>query len=465
LSAPLIWIVIPAAFAVILWFIPHQRLVTILGIGISLLLALAAWQLPLETPLKIGNWSIKVSSTLSILGRHFILEPTDLPLLTFFFISLCFWFICSRVAGSSFKLISYGLIIIALLIAALAVEPFLYAALLIEIAVLISIPFLKPSQHRPGRGLLRYLTFQTIAMPFILFSGWLLTEVNTNQADISLVYQAAIFLGLGFIFLLAIFPFHTWIPLLSEETHPSTMAFILWIFPTIGLFFGLKFMDIFSWIRDSDALVIILRTTGMIMIISGGIWAAFQTNLKRMLAYALIMETGYSLLSISISGIVGVRIFFGLMIPRMLALFLWSMALTILIGSRSTSQFSSVKGLGRKYPFAAALLFASHLSLAGVPLLAGFPIHQALWEQLGLVSITGAVWYFLATAGIIMGGIRSMAVLILPSDKEAFTTNENWNQRIFLSFGMLILLLCGIFPQVISQWISQLPSIFVHLGK
>jgi NADH:ubiquinone oxidoreductase subunit 2 (subunit N) len=311
---------------------------------------------------------------------------------------------------------------------------------------------------------MRFLAFQTIAMPFILFSGWLLTGITTGPEELPLISHAATFLALGFVFLLAIFPFNTWIPLLTEEAHPLSVAFILWIFPTIGLLFGLYFLDTYSWIRDSNHLPSILRTSGLLMIVTGGIWAAFQKNLRRILGYAMIMETGFSLLALSINGTIGIDLFFSLLVPRTIALFLWAFALSILINNISSAQFSSIKGLGRKYPFSATVLILSHFSLTGVPLLAGFPIHQALWEQLGTISLTGAIWYAIASIGLLMGGIRSLAVLVAPSN-ERFTIRENWPQRIFFSIGILTLISLGIFPQWISPLLSRLPFMFSHLGR
>lgn len=464
MSAPIIWIITPLILGIILWMISNERLVTWLGIGFALILALTAWIIPIETPLNIGNWSIKISTTMTILGRHLTLAPTDQPLLIFLYFSLCYWFLCSSLADPSSKHVSFGFLIIALLISALAVEPFLYAALLIEIAILVSIPLLKPTHIPTGRGLIRFLAFQTIAMPFILFSGWLLTGVTTGPEELSLIGQAAIFLGLGFVFLLAIFPFNTWIPLLVDEAHLTSSAFILWIFPIIGLLFGLYFLDTYSWIRDSNYLPIILLTSGLIMIVTGGLWAAFQKNLKRMLAYALIMETGYSLLALSIKGQIGIDLFFGLLIPRTLAIFLWSLALSIMLKETSSDQFSIVKGFGRKYPFSAAAIILSHLSFTGIPILAGFPIHQALWEQLGIVSFTSAIWYGLATIGLLMAGLRSMAVLVSPSSQR-FIINESWPQRILLSFGVLMLIVAGIFPQWVRPLLSAFPTMFSHIAK
>jgi formate hydrogenlyase subunit 3/multisubunit Na+/H+ antiporter MnhD subunit len=465
LSAPLIWIFAPIVFAILLWFIANERLVTWLGIGFILILILSAWLLPIETPISIGTWSFKIASSMTILGRYLNIPSTHISILILFYSSGFLWFICSTIAGSSHKLIPIGMVIIALLISSLAVEPFLYAALLIEMAVLISIPFLQTAHQIPGRGIMRYLAFQTLAMPFILFSGWLLTGITTNAEEISLANQVATFLGLGFVFLLAIFPFNTWIPLLAEETRPLSMVFILWFFTTTGLLFGLYFLDTFTWLRESNNLIMVIRISGFIMIVSGGLWAAFQKNLKRILAYAIIMETGYSLLAISLKGSIGISLFFGLLIPRMLGLFLWALALSILTDHNPAVQFSSIRGLGRNFPFVSSAIILSQFSLVGLPLFAGFPTHQALWEQMGILSTSGAMWYFIASIGMVMAGLRTLTVMVIPSETDEFSSHENWSQRILLSIGIILLIFMGIFPQIMASFLSQLPSIFIHLIK
>jgi hypothetical protein len=96
--------------------------------------------------------------------------------------------------------------ITGLMVASLAVEPFLYAALFIEMAVLLAIPLLTSIYSPPGRGIVRFLIYQTLAMPFILVTGWLLAGVEASPGDLALAAQSTSMLGLGFAFLLAVFP-------------------------------------------------------------------------------------------------------------------------------------------------------------------------------------------------------------------------------------------------------------------
>ena len=191
------------------------------------------------------------------------------------------------------------------MIASIAVEPFLYAALFIEMAVLLSIPMLTSIHKPPGKGVVRFLIYQTLAMPFILLAGWLLAGVEASPGDLALAAQSASMLGLGFAFLLAIFPLYNWIPMLAEEASPFAIGFLLWILPTTTLFFGMGFLDRYSWLRSSPQLAVALQSAGLLMVVTGGIWAAFQRHLGRIMAYGSVVETGLSLIALSLDSRVG----------------------------------------------------------------------------------------------------------------------------------------------------------------
>jgi NADH:ubiquinone oxidoreductase subunit 2 (subunit N) len=356
------------------------------------------------------------------------------------------------------------LAITALLVAALAVEPFLYAALLIEMAVLLSIPLLSSPGQSPGKGLIRFLIFQTLAVPFILFSGWLLAGIEANPGNLGLVQQAAVLLGLGFAFLLAIFPFYTWIPLLAEEAPIYNVAYILWILPTITLFFGLGFIDRYTWLRDAPALGTILATVGTLMVVTGGFLSAFQRHLGRMLGYAVIVETGFSLLAFNMSAGQGLNLFYLLLIPRTLCLAIWAMGLAVLKQKAPGLSLGEIKGLGRSWPFAACAVVLANLALAGMPLLAGFPVHLPIWEGMARNTLPLAFWVFIGSLGLFTSAIRVLFAFARATDGQPWEIHETRSQRILLVIGFGVLFVLGLFPQWgLILWI-KLPAIFSHIG-
>jgi NADH-quinone oxidoreductase subunit N len=443
----------------------NPKVITLIACIFTFFLTLAAWLLPVDTILTIGNWSFKLTPSLNILGRSLVIGPSDLSLLALIYGSAVAWFAAASATQSARTLNSLGLAIVALLVAALAVEPFLYAALLIEMAVLLSIPLLSSPGKFSGKGIIRFLIFQTLAMPFILFSGWLLAGIEANPGDLGLVQQAAILIGLGFTFLLAIFPFHSWIPLLTEESTPITVGFILWMFPTVTLFFGLGFLDHYSWLRDAPALNNILTTVGLLMVVSGGILAAFQQHLGRIMGYAVIMETGFSILTINLGRIVGLNIFFMLLVPRILCLVVWGLSLNILKEHSSSLFLGDIKGLVRYSPFATSGLVVANLALAGIPLLAGFPPHEAIWEGLASASFPTVIWVLIGNLGLFFSAVRVMLAVSAATEGAQWESRETGAQRVLLSIGFLAVLLLGLFPQWVLPLWTKLPAIFTHLGQ
>ena len=79
MNAPTIWILVPAAIAVILLFIQNQRRLSILGGTLAVTLTLIAQFVPFETAMQIGPLALKIDSTLTILGRVLSSSPPKDP--------------------------------------------------------------------------------------------------------------------------------------------------------------------------------------------------------------------------------------------------------------------------------------------------------------------------------------------------------------------------------------------------
>ncbi|MEW5831165.1 MAG: hypothetical protein AB1846_19915 [Chloroflexota bacterium] len=465
MSAPLIWIGLPLGLAGFLLLIRRNRLVAILGAAAALVLAGLAWFLPLDTVITIGSYAFKVAPTFTILGRSLTIESGNQGILTLIYGLAAMWFFGALATPKGRPIVSLGMAIVALLVASLAVEPFLYAALLIEIALLLCVPLLAPFDSPPQRGVLRFLIHQTLAMPFILFSGWMLAGVEASPGDLNLVIQAGTLLGLGFAFLLAIFPLYAWVPQISEESHPYAAAFVLFFFPTVTLLFLMGFIDRFAWLRANPNLPGILTSAGLLMVVSGGLWAAFQRDLGRMMGYGTVIETGLALLAIGQYPALGVTIFALLIVPRGLGMTIWSLSLSRLKSEAGSLRFSAVQGMIRSFPSAAVGVALSHLSLIGLPLLAGFPPRLALWEALARQSAASAGWYALGIAGALIGLVRTLAVLSMAPENTPWRWQDTWLQRILIGFGLLGMLIFGLFPQTLQPLLARLPLVFEFLGR
>jgi NADH-quinone oxidoreductase subunit N len=462
MSAPVLWIFLPLLIAGLLLLINNQKVVLLIACLFILFLTLAAWLLPIDVALKIGGWTIKLVPSFEILGRNLTITSADRSFLALVYGSTFFWFIPVASLQIETRTIPLGLTITSMLIAAIAVEPFLYAALIIEVAVLLSIPMLSIPQHKPSKGIIRFLIFQTLAVPFILFSGWLFSGIGANPGNLTLVQLAAIFLGLGFAFMLAIFPFYSWIPMLAEEVHPYVLGFLLWVLPTATMFFGLGFLDRFTWLRESLNLTDILTIIGALMVVFGGLLSAFQQQLVRMMGFAIIMQTGLSLLALSLLNQSGLGIFLLLLVPRTLSLNIWSLSLSILRKQAPELTLKAVKGTARTWPFATSGLILANLALAGLPLLAGFPAVQAVWEALAHNSLPLALGVLVGSLGLLISAIRILVSITDISEGTTWRTLETPTQRLFMTVGLLTLFLLGLFPQWAFFLWTKLPVIFEH---
>jgi NADH-quinone oxidoreductase subunit N len=459
-SAPLIWIGLPVLMAGGLWFLRRRHgLVILLSVMVGLVLAFLAWILPIGQVITLGSWKLQIVPVFEFAGRRLLINNSDRPVLILLYLICSFWFIGGDAAKAYRVFNSLALLMIALLVAALAVEPFLYAALLVEMAVLVAVPTFAPPGRAFGSGIMRFLIFQTLAMPFILLAGWALAQVEANPTNTLLVTLSTVFLGLGFAFWLAVFPFYTWIPLLSEQSHPYISGFVFLVFLTVNMMLGLNFLERFAWLQSNPAVYPGIRVVGVLMVGTAGAWAIFQKDLARLFGYAVIVETGFSLLAVSLSNLLGAQLFVSMFLPRTIAFGLWALALSILQHKAGSTRFEDVQGLSNRLPFAAAGLAFASLTMAGLPLLAAFPIRQTLMEALAGQSLVWGLAVLVGSVGLLFGTFRGLAALARGTLSPQ-AVMENRTQVLLLVTASAALLAIGLLPGVFLPIMFPLLSTF-----
>ena len=196
---------------------------------------------------------------MNILGRSLVFTTGLKTPQYFFMVHWEFGHLAIYIFKIKSNIVPFGLAFIGLLIAALAVEPFLYSALIIEIAVIVSIPIVANAANPRIKGVSRYLIYFTIGMPFVLLAGWYLAGGEITPVNDEQLIQAALLLGLGFVFWLAVFPFHSWMPLLADETEPIEGFFVLTILPMAVAVLLMKYLNGFAWLRGFGTVFLALR--------------------------------------------------------------------------------------------------------------------------------------------------------------------------------------------------------------
>jgi formate hydrogenlyase subunit 3/multisubunit Na+/H+ antiporter MnhD subunit len=505
-NAPLIWIVLPGLAALGLALARRwERAVALIGTMLAAALALIAWVTPFGSPVTLGPWTflpvLQIEPALSFLGRRFVLDEPIRPLTALVFLAASFWIGGAYAAGAGKLFTPAALGIAALLTAALAVQPFVYAALLVETAALLAAAVLTPPGSPVRAGTLRFLIFMTVGMAILLLAGNLLSGSETAPIDPEVAGRAAVLAGLGFAMLAAVFPFHTWAPMLGGEGHPYIAGFVFFFIPGIVLLFALAFLQRYPFLRASNEIFAGLRAAGLIMTVLGGMLAAFEVDLGRSLGYAAVMEIGLALLALSLGAgtasvfeftrselLTGtapigqrfIEIFFIQLLPRGLALGLWALAISILRGESYPSlRLDQLTGTAWRLPLAASGLFLAQFTLAGFPLLAGFPVRAALWSALASQSVPSALATLVGCAGLLVAGLRAVIVLAAappPNSQpersiEADETGTaislpSWRigetrlQAFLLLSGIGLSLLIGLFPQWFLPPLATLAGAF-----
>ena len=455
ISMPLIWIGIPLLVGILLIPLVRYRKLSV-GIvsTVSLLLAVLALIFPSNLAVIVLGRRFEFNPLLLLLGRLIRVDYASLTAIALLYLVNFAWnFVSLR-----FKVSQYfgalSLVTTAFWVTTLAVEPFLYAAVIVSIIVLISVPLFSPRGESDQPGLFCYLILQALAMPLILLSGWMLAGIGSAPSASPLIIRATLMVLLGFVLWLGVFPLHSWLPMLSNESHPWVVSMLLSGRQIALLVYLLYFLDRYAWLRNLPNIFTDFRLIGLVMIAVGGISAASQKNFRRLFGYFFLIETGYSLLSIGLAPSGGLTYFALLFIPKFLCYWLWSFSLGVLTeaGNFADSSLEQLKDLLNRAPFLAAGMFFSLLALTGAPFFALFPVKRMLWGLVGGSEPKWLIFLLIGTAAMILLILNLLRLVITPTN-QTDKIHEGLFAKVMICAVILLIIMVGIFPHVfLTPW-------------
>ena len=462
MSTPLFWILLPALISVLsVGLLRYPRTLKWGGLGFSLVLGLSAALLPINQGFNLVFWEVQISDQLLVFGRRFVLAGSERPVVILLFLLHAFWLLLFDPDDVPVYFVPFSLAGIVLILTAYAVDPIFFGALFFAFLALINVVMLSPPGSEPTPGVLRLLIYQILGMLFILFAAWLASWIDLNRGDQLMLARTLLILALGFSFLLAVFPFFSWILMIGERNHPFLAGYLFNSY-FLGVFlFGSRFLTEGGWLGGGASLQTPLQIAGVMMLCFGGILAVVARHLGRISAAVVIAEIGRSLLAFSLFA-AGFPIYFGLVLIQTLALGVWSLSLTNLQKGLPNLEIRSAAGAARQWPLISSGLLVGYFTLAGLPLLAGFPIYLALGSGLSLYPDWINTGLVLGSLGALAGGFRLARTLLMDAGRESAILLDSRFERVLVISLNVILLTLGMLPQLvflISRSISAIALI------
>lgn len=179
-----------------------------------------------------------------------------------------------------------------------------------------------------------------------------------------------VFTGVGF--KLAIVPFHLWTPDVYEGAPLPVTAFIA----TVSK--GGMFALLLRWFHMQNVGIMgasgfVLSVTAIASMLAGNLLALMQTNIKRILAYSSLAHMGYLLVALLAGGALGAPAATYYLIAYLATILGIFGLMTAMSGSQwEAASIDDYRGLFWRRPFVAGTFTVMLLSLAGIPLTAGF---------------------------------------------------------------------------------------------
>lgn len=397
------------------------------------------------------------------------------------------WFVQEHLSNSLFYVI--------LLFMTLGGVTLVYASHLIAFFIgieLLSIPFVgligyQYIQTHALEAAVKYMILSAVASAFLLmgiafyyattgeltFSG-LSYQLSTMSYPSNLLLMGVCLILVGVGFKLSLVPFQLWLPDVYQGA-PTVVALLLSTVGKVALFCAIARLFLLAPIVNNETIRMILVIMAFLSILWGNLVALMQTSLKRLLAYSSIAHFGYLLIAL-------ISVQYQVLALETIGVYLigYILANICILGVISLESHSNelqdhenevdLSGLFWRRPILALTMGIGLLSLAGVPLTAGF-VGRFL---LVLLGVTAELWWLIAA--VVIGsalGLYFYARLIInlyirPTYRDDQLLNNpviklKWQDiktsELIIGLSALLILICGIYP----KWLFNLVSMAQYL--
>lgn len=429
--------------------------ITLLGLLVALGFTICSWDQPTVHfgMMQIDNFALAFGG-LSIIGTLFI-----------FLLTQRYFAENSQNVAEYFTLILFALCGIIIMVSYKNLS-MLFIGIEIMSVCLYILAGIRKQNFASNEASLKYFLMGAFSTGFLLF-GIALVYGATGSFDIDVIqnvlvnnmtkvsplfYPGIILMMVGLCFKVGAAPFHFWTPDVYEGAPSLITAFMSTVVKTAGFAAFLRlFAGAFEPLHDfwMPALMVIV----IITLCLGNITALYQKNFKRMLAYSSISHAGYLLFSLIVLTANSAS---NVLVYAAAYTFASIVAFAVLINVKQktgSDDIESFNGLAKRNPLAALALTIAMLSLAGIPLTAGFIGKYVMF--LNVMENYQIILVVIAILNALVGFYYYFRVIIAIYFKEGkeIDLDTPVQYKVVLVISTIVILVLGIYPSLILNLI------------
>ncbi|MDY3529543.1 NADH-quinone oxidoreductase subunit N [Riemerella anatipestifer] len=312
---------------------------------------------------------------------------------------------------------------------------------------------------------MKYFLMGAFATGFLLF-GIALIYGSTGSFDLATIHlfggahgaTSKMFL-LGIVMMLvamafkvSLAPFHMWSPDVYQGAPSLITGFMASVVKIAGFYAFFKVMTL-AFIGGFSMWINIVAVLIILTLILSNIMGLAQTNAKRMLAYSSVSHAGYiALIFFGFSSLSAYNLAFYLFAYSLATVGVFMCLIWVEKIKRKTS-FEAFNGLAKTEPLLAVVASVSLLSMAGIPLTAGFIGKFNVFSQ--AISGNATVLVIVAVLGSALSIAYYLRLIIAMFfyQESSFKTSEKVSITYNIMAVVLVLLLVamGVYPDLFAM--------------
>ena len=279
-----------------------------------------------------------------------------------------------------------------------------------------------------------------------------ISELSQSAELPSWFFIGIVLLTIGMLFKIAAVPFHFWAPDVYQGAPALTTATMSTLAKVVAMAALYKLLTAMN-VEITYGFQIVIVVISIASMTVGNIMALKQTNVKRMLAFSGISHAGFMLMALlSATTAAGSLLYYAT--AYSLAGIAAFTVLLYVCKEKENEEISHFNGLGKTNPILAAVLTASLLSMAGIPVFAGF------FAKLMLFTQTIESGYLIVVIAAVINSIISIGYyfkLILAMYTKDAEEEKKATPFTFYAVAVLAIimnLIIGLYPTLILQLLS-----------